>query len=337
MTTMSLDDEAPREIPSPHWVSRQAFSLLLITLALNQGALFFALFHNWMWLVIPLALVASHLMHGMLIAFHEASHGLLRKNRRINEIDGILLGVLSFMSFSLYRAAHQLHHAQLATERDEELWPFTHTDIPRWQRILAAALELCFGIFFTPFLFMRIFFRSGSPIRNTKLRRRIWLEIGLMALVWTAILVGNWLTGGWKYFIWTYAVPAVIAGNLQSWRKYIEHVGLTGCTVNGSTRSIVSRGPIGKFISLSLLHEPFHGVHHWRSGLPHPELPLHEEQLASTRPDEPGPFPSYGHAMIHLLRNLVDPRVGAQWLAKREAAQPEAAETTPSAAEGACS
>ena len=56
-------------------------------------------------------------MHAMLIGFHEASHGLLRKTRRLNEIDGIIIGIFSLMSFSLYRAAHQLHHAYLATER----------------------------------------------------------------------------------------------------------------------------------------------------------------------------------------------------------------------------
>ena len=33
------------------------------------------------WLAVPLVLVSSHLMHGVLIALHEASHGLLRKNR----------------------------------------------------------------------------------------------------------------------------------------------------------------------------------------------------------------------------------------------------------------
>ena len=55
-----------------------------------------------------LVLVSSHFMHGMLIGFHEASHGLLRKSRLLNEIDGVLIGVLSFMSFSLYRAAHQI-------------------------------------------------------------------------------------------------------------------------------------------------------------------------------------------------------------------------------------
>ena len=74
------------------------------------------------------------------------------------------------MSFSLYRAAHQLHHAYLATERDVELWPFVIPGTPRWIRILAAVIELSFGLFFTPFLFVRTFIRAGSRF-ETKLRR----------------------------------------------------------------------------------------------------------------------------------------------------------------------
>ncbi len=301
----------------PHWVSRTAFQLLVILMALTQGALAFAVHAGAIWLAVPLVLVASHFMHGLLIGFHEASHGLLRKNRRLNEFDGVLMGVFSFMSFSLYRAAHQLHHAHLASERDEELWPFAIPGSPRWHRVLAAFFELNLGIVFTPFLFLRIFLRTGTPIRNKKLRRRVWSEFGLIVVVWSLFLGGVALFGAWKYFIWMYLAPSMLAANLQSWRKYIEHVGLKGSTVNSSTRSIVSKGWLGSLVSLTLLHEPYHGVHHWHPGLPHPELPEHAADLTPATPAELPPFPSYRHALAHLLRNLPDPRAGAQWERQR--------------------
>src|ERR1700736_4413584 len=176
------------ETPQPHWVSRAAFPILVAIFFLNQAALATAIYLRWVWLAVLLVLTASHVMHGLLIGFHEASHGLLRKSRRLNEIDGVIIGVFSLMSFSLYRAAHQLHHAYLATERDIELWPFVIPATPRWLRILAAILELSLGLFFTPFLFMRTFLRAGSPIRNKKLRRRIWSELALTGGVWFCIL-----------------------------------------------------------------------------------------------------------------------------------------------------
>ena len=298
----------------PPWVSRAAFPLLVVIYFVTEAALGASVYLGSIWVSVVLMLFVSHLMHGMLIAFHEATHGLLRKNRRLNEIDGIIIGVMSFMSFNLYRAAHQLHHAHLATQKDEELWPFNIPGTSRWLRVLCAVLELTIGIFYTPFLFVRTFLRKGSPIRNNKLRRRIWSEFVLMAVAWVSILSVVAVTGTWKYFLWLYLAPAFLAANMQSWRKYIEHVGLRGSTVNSSTRSIIARGPLGKFVALTLLHEPFHGVHHWRSGIPHAELPLFASALEPKSPDEVAPFPSYWHAFKHLFRNLADPRVGSQWL-----------------------
>jgi fatty acid desaturase len=186
------------EPQQPHWVSRAAFPVLTAVFFLNQAALGTALYFGSIWLALPLVLTASHLMHGMLIGFHEASHGLLRKSRRLNEIDGIIIGVFSLMSLSLYRAAHQLHHAYLATERDIELWPFVIPGTPRWGRVLAAILELNLGLFYTPFLFVRTFLRTGTPIRNKKLRRRIWAEFALMAGVWFCTLCGcTWRLRFW--------------------------------------------------------------------------------------------------------------------------------------------
>jgi fatty acid desaturase len=305
---------SPAAAYEPHWFSRSAFQAVvtlfflvevLLALVLRGGAS--------LLLTVPLVLVLSHLMHGAAIGFHEASHGLLRQNRRFNEFDGILLGAFSLMSFSLYRAAHQSHHAHLATERDEELWPFVVTRAPRWARQLSAFCELTLGLFYTPFLFLRTFLRSGSPIRNRRLRRRIWIELVLMLVVWTVVLIAVAHWNAWRFFIWMYLVPAFIAANLQSWRKYIEHVGMTGSTVNSSTRNIVSQGWLGRIVAFTLLHEPFHGVHHLHAGMPHPELPGHVSELRPSIPEEKAPFRSYGHALLDLLRSLADPRVGAHW------------------------
>lgn len=313
MKTLQTEDTAI-ELHEPHWLSRYAFQVVVFLFLITEVALA-ALLHSGasLWFALLLVLIAGHLMHGAGVAFHEASHGMLRRSRLLNEIDGFIIGLMSFMSFSLYRAAHQMHHMHLATERDEELWPFIHPESPRWVRMLAAFLELTAGLLFLPVLFLRIFLREGSPIRSKKVRRRIWAELVLILVVWIGIVsaVAHWQA--WRYFLWMYVAPAFLAGNLQSWRKYIEHVGLTGNTVNGSTRSVVAEGWQGRLVAFTLLHEPFHGVHHLHMGLTHAELPRHASELAPQTPDEIHPFPSYRHALLHLIRNLADPRVGAQW------------------------
>lgn len=313
MSTMQTS-ESSIEPHEPHWISRSAFQIVIIFFFITEIALWFVLRSGvTLWLAVPFVLLASHLMHGAAVGFHEATHGLLRRNRKLNEFDGVLLGVMSFMSFSLYRAAHQLHHMHLATERDEELWPFVHPNMPRWARMLAAGTELTLGLVFLPFLFLRIFLRKGSPIRSKKVRRRIWSELALIVVVWTAIIAAVAYWDAWRYFVWMYLVPALVAANLQSWRKYIEHVGLQGNTANSSTRSIVARGWTGRLVAFTLLHEPYHGLHHMHAGLPHAELPRLAAELEPKAEEERPPFPSYRHALMHLLHSLADPRVGAQW------------------------
>jgi fatty acid desaturase len=66
-----------------------------------------------------------------------------------------------------------------------------------------------------------------------------------------------------------------------------------------------------ELLAFSLLHEPYHGVHHQRAGLPHAELPQHVGALVPTTPEQ-CPYPSYRHALLDLLRSLTDPLVGAQ-------------------------
>lgn len=300
-------------MPGRAAVNSTAFQMIVIGLLLTQVALGFVVMRGWFWLGVPLVLVASHLMHGVIVGFHEASHGLLRRDRRRNEFAGVLTGVLSFTSFSLYRAAHQTHHAFLSTARDEELWPFVDTTKPRWVRRLAAFLELNAGMIFTPCLFLRTFFRKGSPIRNRQVRRRIWMELVMLCGVWTGVLwsVAHWQM--WTYFIWIYLVPGALAANLQSWRKYIEHVGLTGSTVNGATRNVVSKTWLGRALAYTLLHEPYHGVHHVHPGVPHVALPEFVAVIEPTRSDEAPPYSSYSAALKDLLFSLADPRVGAQW------------------------
>jgi hypothetical protein len=69
-------------------------------------------------------------------------------------------------------------------------------------------------------------------------------------------------------------------------------------------------------VAFSLLHEPFHGVHHQRAGIPHAELPQYASWLQPKAPDDVAPFPSYRHAFLHLMRSLGDPRIGPQWVAE---------------------
>ena len=295
------------------WANHASFTLVSAAYYLTTAFMVFCIYHRWWIPLVPLILLSSHFMHAMLIAFHEAAHGILRKNRTWNEFDGLLVGVSSLTSLTLYRVLHQQHHVNVASEKDVELWPFVDPGQPLWWRRLAAFLELNFGYFYTPWLFWRFFFMRNSPITNRRARRRIWMEFLLMVSFWTAVLAVVIKFDAWIWFFALYFIPAFIAGNMQSWRKYIEHVGLCGHTGRSATRSIIGVDWRGKCVSISLLHQPLHGVHHVKGSLPYHELPDNKHLIMPTDEGDTVPFPNYRAAFADLFKCLADPRVGSQW------------------------
>src|SRR4051794_4533560 len=110
MINIATTSETVPELQDEHEVNCVAFQSLVVTLALTEAALWTAVWSGWFWIAVPLVLVTAHFMHGLLIGLHEASHGLLRRSRRLNEFDGVLIGVFALLPFSLYRVVHQAHH-----------------------------------------------------------------------------------------------------------------------------------------------------------------------------------------------------------------------------------
>src|SRR5262249_29486132 len=198
----------------------------------------------------------------------------------------------------------------LATERDEELWPFVVPVASRWARRLAAILELTLGLVYTPLLFLRAFLRPGTVIRDRAVRRRIWAETALIAGAWVALLMAVTWWGWWKFWFFMYLLPALLAANMQSLRKYVEHMGLTGATVLSVTRSVLPPKWGGRAVALSLFNEPYHGIHHKYPRLPQRVLPQAAPILTPAAAGEIAPYPNYRRAFWDMLATLGDPHIG---------------------------
>src|SRR5262249_32402507 len=159
---------------------------------------------------------------------------------------------------ALFRHVHTQHHVYLTSERDEELWPFVVPGVPRWRRVLIAWTELLLGLLYTPLLFLRSFLRRDTTIRDPHLRLRIWGELALVAVFSIAVIGLTTRFNAWKIVLVAYVVPALLAGSLQTLRKYVEHMGLTGTTILGVTRSIVPQNRLGRWLSLTMFNIAYH-------------------------------------------------------------------------------
>jgi fatty acid desaturase len=151
--------------------------------------------------------------------------------------------------------------------------------------------------------------------------RRLVMEYIICLALWVAVFAAAIGFGVTTEFFVCYLVPAMLAGNLQSWRKFTEHVGLLGHDVPSTTRTVIDSSLFGRVLSASMLHIDLHGPHHLHAKIPHFRLPeatpiAYEQELCD--PISANVFPSYVAAMRAMIRTLLDPRVGAQWLAKGE-------------------
>ena len=69
------------------WPVRTSFNVVAAGTYLTTALLAWCMYQYtsghtaYLWAIIPLVLISSHFMHAMLLAFHEAAHGNLRKNK----------------------------------------------------------------------------------------------------------------------------------------------------------------------------------------------------------------------------------------------------------------
>lgn len=286
-------------------------------------ALFFALmavslvaWHAGYWPVtVACWVIQAHIGHMNLIAFHESSHYLLHPNRLLNEANGILIGSFILTPLSIFRYVHHTHHAYLGTPRDTELWPYVLPGTPRPWRILAALGELLVGFFYTPIVFLHGYLVADRM--PSAISRRIAWEYAICIAWWTVLLTTIRHLGVWEYFLVGYLVPTIIAGNLQSLRKFTEHMGMLGDDVPTMTRTVVDRRIVGDALSRSMMRIDYHGVHHRYARIPQYNLPRATEHVYLPEEIQRTVFPSYLSAMLDMFGTLRDPRVGAQWRGAR--------------------
>lgn len=267
-------------------------------------------------------LVIGHLGHVNLFVLHEASHYLLHPNRFLNEMQGIVVGTFSLVPLSSYRHVHGHHHVHLAQEGDIELWPYTDPKASRPFRTFAAIMELVFGYIWTPAIFLRGCITAKKLAPGVK--TRLFLEYGLCFAAWAVILAVTAYFDKWTWFFVGFLIPSLLTGMMQTARRFIEHMGLYGDTVDTTTRTVADHSLLGRFISFTILNGDIHGPHHLHAKVPQSNLPaaleidLREGDLTTA-----SVYPNYWLATKAMLKELRDPRIGKHWVTQSEQHNPQ--------------
>ncbi|MGI9516166.1 MAG: fatty acid desaturase, partial [Pirellulaceae bacterium] len=197
--------------------------------------------------------------------------------------------------------------------KDPEFWPYNLPGSPRSLRLFYAWLELLFGWIVTPWLYS-IRTTRAWPALNHATRRRLVIEWLFLAVFWAAILAAVGWTNTWTWFLVGHFVPAWITGSVQTLRKFTEHLGRFGNTIQEMTRTVVYTRPLGRAASSSQLHVEHHGTHHRWPRIPYHNLPAATPMVYKDA--QPGMvFPNHLAAIRDMLPHLADPKLGPQWIA----------------------
>ncbi|TWT48234.1 Fatty acid desaturase [Thalassoglobus neptunius] len=265
------------------------------------------------WFVVTIwTLIASYSFFCWTSCFHEAAHQTLCGSKAFSILVGRFIGTMIFVPYHVYRESHIRHHAYLNKPSDWELWPYSDPNSSLWFRRIFCWLEIPFGIFTSPYVYARLFFRSDSPLTNPEVRRKIRNEYLLIAVTWTLILGTVALTSTWIPFLFAWVIPHAIAGVFQTFRKFTEHLGMQSYDPLLGTRTVIGSNVITRVSSYFNFDIFVHGPHHRHPRYRHEALCERMDQYQEEHPELSYPvFQSYWAAIADLVPSMVfNPGVG---------------------------
>lgn len=243
------------------------------------------------------------------LIFHEDAHLTLYKARWHNVMNGTIVGTLLLVPFTAYRQVHIRHHNRMNSPEDWELWPYTDPAQSLGFRRVFAFFDVVLGLWTGPYIYGRIFYAKGTPLKDAALRGRIAREYMLMAAFWGSVIGLVAWNGWWGEFVLVYLVPAWLTGVFQTLRKFTEHLGLPASNAMAGARTVVAEGVVGQFAGWTSFHISQHGLHHKYPQMPHGNLRKAFHKLEADA--HAGPvFPHYWAAVRDMLPHLLRPGIG---------------------------
>lgn len=262
---------------------------------------------NLLWTAFVILWLA-YFQHTWTTIFHEDAHHALYRARWHNTFNGVIVGTLLMVPFSVYRQVHIRHHAKMSSPEDWELWPYCDPGRTLRFRRIFLFFDIIFGLWAAPYVYGRIFFVRHSPLTDPRLRRRIKLEYLLIVGFWGSIITLVTLTGAWWLFAKVYLIPAWLTGVIQTLRKLTEHLGLPAGDPMLGARTVLSKSVVGRAMEYTSFHISAHGLHHQYPQMPHDHL---EKAYDLKVPEKSAPvFPSYWRAMLDMCSHLRHPGIG---------------------------
>ncbi len=178
------------------------------------------------WLTLPFALLGGLLLVRLFIIFHDCGHGSFFKNKKLNDVWGNFLGMLTFTPYHHWTWEHSIHHSS-SGNLDKRGVGDIHTmtideylNASNWEKFKYRLGRNPIILFFVaPIILFLLIHRF--PSHKAKLREQlsVWLtNLGIAAMAFGLIQ----LFGFWNWLI-IQGVTVWVGGAAGIWMFYIQH------------------------------------------------------------------------------------------------------------------
>jgi len=221
----------------------------------------------WWSYLLAIATIATR-QHALLVLMHDGAHRLLARGRTVNDMaSDLLLAFPLFLSTSLYRNHHFLHHHFLNSEADPDLADSRESHGRAGWILVFLADVAGRGVF--------KLFRSGSDFSmltyltgGAEVRKSVpaW-QFDLFLTTWAGAAALLTVTGGWPAFLLLWVLPMLtLLSLILHVRAVAEHAGCDPQPNVAGTRTVMP----GAFERLLFapVNVNYHLAHHLFPGVP---------------------------------------------------------------------
>jgi len=178
------------------------------------------------WITIPLILLSAGFLVRLFIIFHDCGHGSFFNSKRLSEIVGFIIGVLTFTPYHRWHNSHLIHHrtvGNLDKRGTGDVWTLTVDEY----LALSKRKQLAYRIFRHPLIMFGIgaglLFLIGNRFTrehfSTKEKMSVYATNAGIAVL--ATILG--LTIGWKAYLLIQIPVMYIAAIGGVYLFYLQH------------------------------------------------------------------------------------------------------------------
>ncbi|MGF9820110.1 fatty acid desaturase family protein [Brevibacillus agri] len=209
-------------------------------------------------------------MRGLDNLMHEASHGMLFKNRWMNKwVTSVFIAWPVFTDYTTYCKSHYLHHKYLWTDKDP--------DTSYLKSIGLDKLEISKRMFIFKYVLGALWIKHLPQnfcefvqklfLKKDQTNAEYFMKLGFWSIVLASSI--NW--DFWLYLILYWLIPLItIFPIIRFWSDLSDHSGLETSHPLYSSRN--SYGNIFERLILYPHHDTYHIVHHLFPYIPHYHL-----------------------------------------------------------------